>query len=105
MSLAMRTAAPVVDISDAALMARLASGEVDALGPLHARYSRQVIALIRRVEPGISAEIADDLAQEVFLTLLETAPRYREAGRLRAWIFGIAVRKARGWRRRAVLAT
>jgi RNA polymerase sigma-70 factor (ECF subfamily) len=100
MSLAMRTPAPIVDISDAALMERLATGDVDALGPLHARYSRQVTSLLLRVEPSITHEIADDLTQDVFLTLLETAHRYQEAGRLRAWLFGIAVRKARGWRRR-----
>ncbi|TNE91537.1 MAG: RNA polymerase sigma factor [Deltaproteobacteria bacterium] len=90
----------VADISDAALMARLARGDSSALGPLFMRYGKLAGSLMLRVEPSLSREQADDLVQEVFLTLLDTAPRYRESQRLKAWICGIAVRKARGWRRK-----
>ncbi len=92
--------APVVDISDAALMQRLARGDARALAPLHQRYGQRVTSLLLRVGPGMSLEQAEDLSQEVFLTLLETAPRYVEQDRLRSWLFGIAVRKARAWHRR-----
>jgi len=92
--------APIVDISDAALMQRLAAGDVGALGPLHQRYGQRVSSLLLRVGPEISREQAEDLTQDVFLTLMETARRYREQDRLRSWIFGITVRKARGWQRR-----
>lgn len=97
--------APVADISDAALMARLAGGDSSALGTLYQRYARMVGSLLLRLDPERGPASADDLVQEVFLTLLETAPRYREEGRLRSWICGIAVRKSRStrrtlWRRR-----
>ncbi len=90
----------VVSSSDAALMQRLASGDLDALGPLHQRYGRMVASLALRTEGSLTPEEADDICQEVFLTLASTAPRYREEGRLRSWICGITVRKVRGWRRK-----
>ncbi len=92
--------ATVHDISDAALMRRLAGGDTRALGPLHQRYGRMVGSLLLRVVPDMTPEQADELSQEVFITLAETAKRYREQDRLRSWICGIAVRHARGWNRR-----
>ena len=91
----------VAEISDAALMRRLAAGRVEALGLLHHRYARMVCSLMRRLVPSLTEADAEDLSQEVFLTLLETARRYREQGRFRSWLCGIAVRKARGWQRRS----
>ncbi len=93
--------ARLVDISDAALMARLARGDATALGPLHHRHAGAVTALLLRLEPGRRREQAEDLCQETFLTLLETAGRYSEQGLARSWIMGIAVRKHRGALRRA----
>jgi RNA polymerase sigma-70 factor (ECF subfamily) len=87
------------DISDAALMSRLAAGDVAALGPLHRRYARMVMSLLLRVDPSQGLEQAEDLTQEVFLTLLDTAPRYQEQQRLKSWLCGIAVRTSRGERR------
>ena len=93
------TRTAVADISDGALMARLAGGDRAALGALYQRHARAVGSLLLRLDPDRSREQADDLVQDVFLTLLDTAPRYRDQGALRSWLFGIAVRKARGARR------
>ena len=90
----------IAEISDAALMERLAGGNVDALGLLHQRYARMIRSLMLRLTPALTMEQAADLSQEVFLTLLETAPRYREQGQFRSWLCGIAVRKSRSWQRR-----
>ena len=86
--------------TDAALMAKLASGHVGALGPLYLRHGRMVKSLMFRLEPGLSVEQCDDLAQDVFLTLLDTAGRYQEQQRLKSWLCGIAAKRLRGWRRR-----
>ncbi len=90
----------VETVSDAALMQRLASGDLDALAPLHQRYGRMVASLALRTESTLGPDDADDVCQEVFLTLASTASRYREEGRLRSWICGITVRKVRSWRRK-----
>ncbi len=98
-----------VDISDAALMKRLADGDSSALGPLHRRYARMVTSLLLRVDPARGLEQAEDLTQEVFVTLLDTADRYEDQQRLKSWLCGIAVRKSRDarrsrWRRASILA-
>lgn len=92
----------VVDrFSDEALMERLATGDLDALAPLYDRYGRMVASLALRTESSLTPEQADDVCQEVFLTLSSTAPRYKEEGRLRSWICGITVRKVKAWRRKS----
>jgi len=87
------------DISDAALMQRLAAGDTSALGPLHRRYARMVTSFLLRIDPDRGLEQAEDLTQEVFVTLLDTADRYQDQQRLKSWLCGIAVRKARTARR------
>jgi RNA polymerase sigma-70 factor (ECF subfamily) len=54
---------------------------------------------IRRFAQEISADEADELGQEVFLALARSAGRYQPGRRLKAWLAGIAVNKARGWQR------
>lgn len=85
--------------ADAELMARLAQGDVNVLEALYRRYYRMVGSLLFRLVPTLQREEIEDLCQEVFLTLFETAPRYQEQGKLRAWICGIAAKKARSRRR------
>ena len=68
-----------------------------------------VTSLLLRLDPGRGLAEAEDLTQDVFLTLMDTAGRYREQERLKAWLCGIAARTSRGaksrfWRRRGLLA-
>ena len=88
------------DISDEQLMAQLSAGDIDALAPLFMRHARLVRSIVLRLEPRMSHQEAEDLCQEVFLTLHRTAPRYEERGQLTAWLCGIAARTTRSWRRR-----
>jgi RNA polymerase sigma factor (sigma-70 family) len=88
------------DDSDANAIHRLAQGNLDALGPLYERYGGEVRSLLLRTEPSLGRAGADDLCQEVFLTLVDTVNRYEHQGKLKSWLYGIAVRKARAWRRR-----
>lgn len=86
------------DALDAALMERLARGDTPALGELYVRHAR---AVLRFLTGSLRDEAtAEDLCQEVFLTLRDTASRYEHRGQLRSWLLGIAAQKARAWRRR-----
>lgn len=77
----------------------LQAGELHALGPLYQRHGGEVRSMLLRTSPGLGPEGADDLAQEVFLTFIDTVGRYQHQGKLRSWLYGIGIRKARAWRR------
>jgi len=96
--------APVLrDISDVGLMASLATGDGAALAVLHQRYAKMICSLILRLDPQASFEQAEDLTQDVFLSLYESAGRYREEGKLKSWLCGIAAKKTRSARRKSWL--
>ena len=69
------------------------------MGEIYLRYGTMVRAALLRFVPEMGHADAEELCQEIFLTLHDTIGRYEEKQRLKAWIFGIAVRKARSWRR------
>jgi len=89
--------------SDESLMISLASGDMRALGALYLRFGDSALRFL--FHQTSDRATAEDLCQEVFLTLAETASRYRHADKLRSWVLGIAAKKARAhqrkeWRRR-----
>jgi len=85
---------------DADLVSRLRLGDQDALGALYLRYGAPVRSFLARVVPGLADEDIDDLCQETFMTFADGVHRYEHLGRLRSWLFGIAVRKGRSALRR-----
>jgi RNA polymerase sigma factor (sigma-70 family) len=85
---------------DADDVIKLRSGDLRALGPLYQRHGADVRSLLLRSSPVLGPEGADDLAQEVFLTFVDTIGRYEHQAKLRSWLYGIAIRKARAARRR-----
>jgi RNA polymerase sigma-70 factor (ECF subfamily) len=91
---------PTADATDEAIMAAIAQGNVDMLGELYQRYGQPVRSLLFRLYGDVSPAEAEDLCHEVFLEVNRSARRYRHQGRLLSWLFGIAVRKAHGWRRK-----
>lgn len=88
---------------DGDLVQRLRQGDLDALGLLYQRHGGAVRSLVRRSEPTMTPEDADDLCQETFLAFHDGLRRYRHGGRLRSWLYGIALKKARSYRRREAL--
>lgn len=67
-----------------------------------ARYRPPLLGYARRL--GVSAEDAEDVAQQVLLTFCAAYRdgRYdRERGRLRTWLFAIAYREIMNWHRAA----
>ncbi len=85
--------------SDEELLLDLSRGKNAGLGELYRRHAGTVRVTIGRFAPEISAAECDELVQETFLTLGRTAARFRSDAKFRPWLFGIAVRVARHWRR------
>ncbi len=89
--------------SDAWLMKRLARGQTEVLGELYLRYGNAVLRLIAHSLGGSRKEDAEDLTQEVFLTVSRTAGRYEEKGMTKSWIFRIALNAVRDFRKKSAV--
>jgi RNA polymerase sigma-70 factor (ECF subfamily) len=77
------------DLADETLLARIASGDVEALGLLFRRRQQNVYRFALHLTG--SPSMADDVTQDVFVAVISDAGRY-EAGRAAvvAWLCGIA---------------
>lgn len=80
---------PADDRSDADLVRCAAAGERDAFATIYQRY-RTIVFRFARLMSGSSAT-AEDVTQEVFVTLIRTLPRYepQRAG-LVTYLYGVA---------------
>ena len=100
MNLVQQEAAP--PITDADLAQRSAQGDRDALGELYQRYAGPLTRLAGRLHASRSE--AEDVVQDLFVGFPEALKRYREAGRLDAWlralVVNLALKRLRSGRRR-----
>lgn len=86
------------DEDDAALLARLARHETDALAELYDRYGRTVFAVLYRMLP--DHEAAEEVCQDAFHNVWRAAASYRgERGAVRTWLLAIARNAAIDWHR------
>jgi RNA polymerase sigma-70 factor (ECF subfamily) len=83
--------------TDPEIMARLANGEIGALGELYDRYHRGLRLFVVRATS--DAEDVDDLVHATFLAAAKAASRYDGRPSCRPWLIGIAVRLLRRRRR------
>ena len=81
-------------------MARLATGDIGALGELYDQHHASIRRFLVRATAG--ADDVDDLVHTTFLTAAKCAARYDGRAACRPWLIGIAVRLLR--RRRHALA-
>lgn len=90
-------------LDDDALMLRIAATrDEDAFEVLVLRWQQPVFGFLWHMLR--SREEAEDLTQDVFLKVLDQAPRYRPEGKFRSWLLRIAANRARSsLRRRKVL--
>ncbi|MDB4986077.1 MAG: polymerase sigma-54 factor RpoN [Myxococcaceae bacterium] len=83
--------------SDGALLARVASGDVSALGRIYDSYAAMLLRFARRLGAGDEAE---DIVQNVFLRVVRLAPAFDvTASSARPWLFAITVRVVQERRR------
>jgi RNA polymerase sigma-70 factor (ECF subfamily) len=78
---------------EAQAIARLAAGDVDALGDLYDLHHAAVRSFARRYLGDTHA--AEDVVHDVFLALPDAAAKLRQSGSLRSYLLGIAVNLAR----------
>jgi len=80
--------AAAVEISDEALMSRYQRGDVDAFASLVRRHKRPIFNFVlRQVKASAPAE---DLVQEVFLRIVESAGSFKHEARFATWAYTIA---------------
>ncbi len=77
---------------DSTLLHTLRSDARGGFEPIVRKYLAQVVRLARRF--GLTADEAEDVAQEVFLRVWRGLPRFRGDARLRSWILRIAIRES-----------
>lgn len=78
--------------ADRDALARYLDGDERAFEELVIRYE----ALVRNIAFGVLRDhaLAEDVAQETFLTVYRKADSFRAEGSVRSWLFRIAVRRA-----------
>lgn len=79
--------------ADEQLVARCRAGDSSAWDELVDRYQRLVYAVPRRA--GLSDEQAEDIFQEVFLTLFQKLDDIQQPGKIRAWF--VTTAKFKTW--------
>ena len=81
----------VVDVppSDEALMARVRADELDCLAVLFERYQGPLFGFLARLANG-DREVAQDLAQNVFVRVLRYRASYQPGQPFRAWVYQMA---------------
>jgi RNA polymerase sigma-70 factor, ECF subfamily len=75
--------------SDAALMARIADGDIDALGELVRRHQSSALAMAYRVLG--RWDQAEDVVQEAFLRVHRAARNYTPTAAFTTWLYRIVV--------------
>lgn len=83
---------PVDAVDDDTLMARVKAGDTPAFERLIERYHRRVFAFATRFLGDDSC--GEELTQEVFLTLWSERDRYQPRGKLQAYLFALAFKRA-----------
>lgn len=84
--------------TDGELMARLRSGDREALAALVDRHKDALVNYLARLTG--HRDRGEEIAQEAFLRLYQAAPRYREEGRLLPFLYRIATNLVRSEERR-----
>jgi RNA polymerase sigma-70 factor (ECF subfamily) len=84
----MTAARSAASLADAALLARLASGQLGALGELYDRHHTPVRSFLARATR--DAHDVDDLVHATFLAAAQSAERYDGRASARPWLIGIA---------------
>jgi len=77
---------------DGSLIARFMRGDTAAFDSLFSKYQEYVYNIIYGIVGNV--EESRDLAQEVFLQVYRSLPRFRQGSRFATWLYRIAVNRA-----------
>jgi RNA polymerase sigma-70 factor (ECF subfamily) len=85
--------------SDAALLGRIAEGDLESFQAFYGRYAGRVLAYARQL--GRNRDAAEDVVQEVFVAVWQRAASYRpDRGDIAGWLYTITRNKMVDlWRR------
>ncbi|MBM7700507.1 RNA polymerase sigma factor [Kurthia huakuii] len=75
-------------MDDAQLIQKIMNGDKMAANELIERYYDMIYRYICHM--GCSIETAKDITQDVFITMMQSLPTYKEQGYFRAWLYRIA---------------
>jgi RNA polymerase sigma-70 factor (ECF subfamily) len=89
-----------VEVSDAQLIGRIAAGDRDAFRAFYERYAARVLSYVRLLAR--DREVAEDVVQEVFLSVWRKSASYRaDRGDVPGWLYTITRNKLVDlWRRK-----
>jgi RNA polymerase sigma-70 factor (ECF subfamily) len=92
-------AKPAAESSDEQLMIAFSRGSNDAFTELFTRYKQPLFGFFwRRVTDRAQAE---ELTQEAFVAVIRAAPRYEQSALFRTYLYAIALKILRAYRRKA----
>lgn len=92
-------AIPETESSDEQLMSAFSRGSNDAFSELFLRYRQPLFGFFwRRVADRAQAE---ELTQETFIAVIRAAPRYEQRAQFRTYLYAIALKILRAYRRKA----
>jgi len=86
------------------LIARCRRGDAGAWDELFERHYGAVARFVFQLAPEFTREDAEEIAQEVFLSVVRHLDSFQGASRLQTWLFRIATNKARDFRARQTAA-
>ena len=84
-------AVSTTNVDDPEFAARIRERDAQALEEVVRRYLPQILRAAGGA--GFAPELAEDIAQETFVTFIETAHRFQGRSHVRTWLFGILYKK------------
>ncbi len=84
-------------VDDPDFAARIRERDAQALEEVVRRYLPQILRAAGGA--GFARQLAEDIAQDTFVTFIETAPRFEGRSHVRTWLFGILYKKIAAARR------
>lgn len=90
-------AARATGVDDLGFAARIRERDAQALEEVVRRYLPQILRAARGA--GFAPQLAEDVAQDTFVTFIETAHRFEGRSHVRTWLFGILYKKIAAARR------
>ena len=85
-------------VTDAELVSQILAGDREAFSQIVSRYQSLICSLAYNATGSLG--VSEDLAQETFITAWKHLRHLREAGKLRAWLCGIARHRINDYLRR-----